>query len=96
MINASNIRPFVEYIAVVYYIVYFAVIPRYILRTRAEVEYAFSRFRWMFTLSYVLGVVDVLLVRWFKIYFLPRHFSDGLSVEGRFHGLAGEPRQAFV
>lgn len=95
-INAPFIRPFVEYVAAIYYIVYFAAIPRYILRTRGELEYAFSRFRWMFTLSYVVGVIDVLIARGFNKYLIPRHLVDGLNVEGRFHGLAGEPRQAFV
>jgi hypothetical protein len=95
-INAPGFRPFVEYIASAYYIVYFAVIPRYILTTRAELEYAFSSFRWMFTLSYVIGVIDVILARGFGLYWVPRHLVDGLNVEGRFHGLAGEPRQAFV
>lgn len=96
VINAPDIRPFVEYIATIYYVVYFAVLPRYILATREELAYAFSRFRMMFTLSYVVGVIDVILARGFGLYLLPRHLVDGLSVEGRFHGLAGEPRQAFV
>jgi len=95
-INAPGVRPFIEYVASLYYIVYFAVIPRYLLSTRPELEYAFSRFRWMFTLSYILGVIDVILARGFNYYWIPRHFADGLNVEGRFHGLAGEPRQAFV
>lgn len=95
-INSPSFRPFVEYIAAIYYIVYFAVLPRYILQTRPELEYAFAKFRWMFTLSYVVGVVDVLIARGFNKYLIPRHLVDGLSVEGRFHGLAGEPRQAFV
>lgn len=95
-VNSPAVRPFIEYTAAIYYIVYFAVIPRYVLTSRPELEYAFSRFRWMFTLSYVLGVIDVILARGFSVYFLPRHLADGLSVEGRFHGLAGEPRQAFV
>lgn len=95
-INSPAVRPLIEYIAAIYYIVYFAVIPFYVLTTRKDLEYAFSCFRWMFTLSYVIGVIDVILARGFGLYLVPRHLVDGLNVEGRFHGLAGEPRQAFV
>ena len=50
----------------------------------------------MFFLSLFLGAIDLLLVAITGIEFIPRHLSDMRHVGVRFHGIAGEPRDAFV
>lgn len=50
----------------------------------------------MFFLSLFLGVIDLLLVAVSGVEFIPRHLSDMRHVGVRFHGIAGEPRDAFV
>ena len=42
-----------------------------------------------------VGFLDLLLQLLFKYEGFPRHFSDGRTVGFRFHGIAGEPRDAF-
>lgn len=98
-LNSPSIRPIFEYAAALYYFVYFVVIAQYLLVTRATVDYALSRMRRVFILCFVIGAVDVAIAltgvtRGLSL--LPRHLGDSALVEARFHGLAGEPRQAFV
>jgi hypothetical protein len=50
----------------------------------------------MFFLSLFLGAIDYLLVLIIGFEFIPRHLSDMTHVGLRFHGIAGEPRDAFV
>lgn len=98
MLNSAAIRPLFEYVIAVYYFAYFAVFPQYLLRTPKQVDYFFRVFRRMFVLSFVVGVVD-LAGSALNRPLLPRHIADWgdwRTVGVRFHGLAGEPRQAFV
>jgi hypothetical protein len=95
LLNSASVRPIFEYITAFYYFAYFTVLPQYLITTRADVEYALSRFKWMFALSFVVGVIDVVSSA-MGHYFVPRHLSSWEMVDrGRFHGLAGEPREAF-
>ena len=94
---SASVRPFFEYVTALYYFVYFVVLPRYLLSKPADLDYALLWFKRTFILVVAIGLVD------FAIAFalgsnslIPRHLADGAKVETRFHGLAGEPRQAFV
>lgn len=89
-------RPVFEYLIAAYYFWYFAILPRTLLRTTAAVEYMFTIFRTMFLLSFVAGVADFASSIMLKIDLLPRHIADWRMIGQRFHGLAGEPRHAFV
>jgi hypothetical protein len=95
LLNSSAIRPLFEYFIAIYYFVYFAVLPRYMLKTEGAVFYFFSVFKTMFIISLVIGVVD-LAFDVVGIHIVPRHIVDWVHVGVRFHGLAGEPRDAFV
>ena len=95
-INSSLVRPIFEYFITLYYFIYFAVLPVFILRSKKGIDYFFKVFFFLFFLSFVLGVVDLALVVFFQYEFIPRHLSDFRHVGTRFHGLAGEPRDAFV
>lgn len=96
LLNSPAVRPLFEYVVAVYYFVYFVVLSRYLLTTPADLNYAFARFRIMFVASFVIGVADAISSS-FGYYLVGRHIVDWGRVRvdpGRFHGLAGEPRQA--
>lgn len=94
---SASVRPFFEYLTALYYFVYFVVLPRYLLVTPAEIDYALLWLKRTFVAVVAIGLAD------FAIAFalgsnslILRNLTDGAKVETRFHGLAGEPRQAFV
>lgn len=95
LINSPTFRPIHEYVTAIYYFIYFVVLPRYILNTESAIIYFFRVFRVMFIMSLVIGVVD-LIFAYAGVDLVPRHISDWRHVGTRFHGLAGEPRDAFV
>jgi len=95
VLNSAEIRPIFEYVAAAYYFVYFVMLPKYILVNASDVDYALSRFKLLFVASVVIGVIDLGFSS-AGIYLVPRHLADWSFVDSRFHGLAGEPRQAFV
>lgn len=99
LLNSPAIRPLFEYVIMIYQFIYFVVLPRYMLKTEGAVHYFFSIFKKMFFISLVVGAVNLALAV-VGIRLLPRHISDLVSGGGfagvRFHGLAGEPRDAFV
>lgn len=94
-LNSETIRPVFEYFITLYYFAYFTILPRYLLKTKKSVEYFFSVFKAVFIISFVVGVIDLGLAS-VGIFLVPRHIADWRIVGARFHGLAGEPRQAFV
>ncbi|MDP9200444.1 MAG: hypothetical protein M3P26_00725 [Gemmatimonadota bacterium] len=94
-IRGAGTRPFIEYAILAYYFVYFTVLPRYLLRSDKGQAYFFRVFRIAFTACLAFGFVDLLLQA-FGHSGIPRDMSEGLYVGFRFHGLAGEPRDAFV
>lgn len=93
---SSQIRPFFEYFIVIYYFLYFVVLPRFLLASPAGVNYFFKIFFRVFYLSFVIGVIDLFLIKLADVHLLSRHLGDEKYPGFRFHGLAGEPRDAFV
>jgi len=108
IIKSSYVRPFLEYFITIYYFVYFAILPRYLLFNEKAINYCLEVFIKLFFISFWIGVVAYFLAEFFALEILPRHFSDYFKrdpvtdtanitwVADRFHGLAGEPRDAFV
>ncbi len=99
VINTIRIftRPFLEYFIMLYYFAYFVILPRYLLNNTKAIDYFFKIFVAVFFLSLFVGIGDLVLMKVISGYDgLPRHLSDGTQVGWRFHGLAGEPRDAFV
>jgi hypothetical protein len=94
ILNSAAIRPFFEYIISGYYIIYFAVLPKYILKTEKEIIKFFTFFKVIFFISFVIGVVDLIFAAFLHVDLVPRQIMDGINVGARYHGLAGEPRQA--
>jgi hypothetical protein len=90
-------RPFIEVIISVYYFVYFVVVPRYVLKTTAELKYIIDLIVNIFKFSLAFGILDVVQYLVTGINFIPRHLIDSAYIElgTRYHGIAGEPRDAF-
>jgi hypothetical protein len=98
-IDVSVIRPLTEYIIALYYFLYFVVLPRYLLNSPVKLNYFFKIFKTTFYFSLFIGFVDLILVLNSTNNFyegIPRHISDMVRPGSRFHGIAGEPRDAFV
>jgi len=95
LLNSPAVRPLFEYFIIIYQLAYFVVLPRYLLKTERSVAYFFSAFRKMFFLSLLIGFVDLACAAVYHE-LVPRHIADWVYVGFRFHGLAGEPRDAFV
>lgn len=94
-IDSESIRPIFEYIITLFYFFYFAVLPQYFLKTKKSIDYFFSSFKLVFNISLILGFIDLAFAA-MNHPLLPRHIADWRMVGMRFHGLAGEPRDAFV
>lgn len=95
-INGSNTRVFFEYMISFYNFIYFSIFPIYFINSKNHVLYFFKYFLILFKLSILLGIVDWGLSFFLNIDFIPRHIADWVHTGDRFHGLAGEPRDAFV
>jgi len=95
-IRSSMVRPFFEYLIFLYYIIYFIVMPFYLIKTEAALFYFFNMFRKMFLIGLFIGLLDLVTLKLMGIQFLGRDILDGVTVGFRYHGFAGEPRDAFV
>lgn len=95
IIRGAETRPFLEYAIFVYYFIYFAVLPRYLLNSDSAIVYFFRWFRIAFAVCLMLGFAD-LAVKMVGLPGIPRNMNDWRDVGLRFHGIAGEPRDAFV
>ena len=94
-IRDHSFRPFFEYFIAFYYFAYFVVLARYMLITKEAIDYFFKVFVIALLICLFVGFLDLLLQLLFKYEGFPRQFADGRSVGFRFHGIAGEPRDAF-
>lgn len=90
-------RPVFEAFLLIYYFVYFLVLPRFFIYSKAQLLYLFKWVIRVFYLVITLGLFDILAnVLGFDL--IPRHLVDSrwVTIGLRFHSLAGEPRDAFV
>lgn len=84
-----------QYIIVLYYFVYFVILPQYFLKSRESLNYFFSRFTFTFVLCLAVGFIDFAYTSFDNIG-ITKNLATATTVGNRFHGLAGEPRHAFV
>ena len=94
-IRDHSFRPFFEYFIAFYYFAYFVVLAGFMLTTKEAIDYFFKVFVIALLICLFAGFLDLLLQLLFKYEGFPRQFADGRSVGFRFHGIAGEPRDAF-
>lgn len=89
-------RSVFEYIIIIFNIFYFVILPRNLIKTKIDFDYLFSVFKFFLITTIIIGYADYVLTRLEIIDLVARHIRDGVGIGGRFHGLAGEPRQAAV
>jgi len=96
-IRGAYTRPFLEVLIAVYYFVYFLILPSYIIKSYDELKYLMDILVNVFKINLVVGLFDVLQYLLTGVNFIPRHLVDSSFVElgTRYHGFAGEPRDAF-
>jgi len=95
VVRSASFRPFIEYLIIIYYFLYFVILPYFLIRNSASVRYFFSLFKKAFLACLIVGFADLVL-QLVGLQVLPRDMWEGRMVGFRFHGLAGEPRDAFV
>ena len=101
IIRSSYFRPCFEYVILAYYIGYFAVLPSIIFKKEEDVRYFFKVFFLIFNISLIVGLFFLALYYVYGVNILAVHFYEWYGFEPRgvgrrFHGLFGEPRDAFV
>ena len=84
-----------EYIITLYYFVYFTILSVFLLESEENINYFFSCFKFIFVVCLVIGFIDFGFSS-SGYFILPSDIARGGNVGDRFHGLAGEPRDAFV
>ena len=93
----SVYRPFIEYIINIYYFGYFVILARFMLNEGDIIDYFFKVFSIVFYFSLVVGMLDLLAMMIIPEYGgIHRQIRGSVGVGFRFHGFAGEPRDAFV
>ncbi len=105
LVHSPYFRPLFEYFIALYYFLYFVVLAQYILKTEEALNYFFKIFNFVFVTCLFIGLADLLLIISYEAYIgIPRYVADvytgswheGTRVKGlRFHGIIGEPRDAF-
>ena len=95
-IHPAIIRSFLEYIIFIYYFVYFVIFFSVFIRSKEEFDFFFKIFKLMFFTSIIVGTVDYVVYPIFGVDLVTRHLYDFNSSGYRFHGLFGEPRDAFI
>jgi hypothetical protein len=95
LINTPLMRPIWEYVTLIFQFTYFILLAPYFMRGEREVSYFFKVFTVMAMIQIILGWIDFVLAG-IGVDLIPRHLSDWRHVGVRFHGVAGEPRDAFV
>lgn len=95
-LNHPNFRVILEYFIFAYQYFYFVILAPYFINTRKNFKFFFKWSLIFIATHLLLGWLDLALVVFFQYDFLPRHLVDGVHVGERFHGIAGEPRDAVV
>lgn len=102
--NDHVFRSFLEFVILLYYFFYFVVLPKYILNSETKILYLVTCIERVFYFCLMVGFLDLFVAFfWPGIIvpgsgFIPRHLvdtPDWVGVGVRFHGIAGEPRDAF-
>lgn len=96
VVRSNYFRPFFEYFILFYNFVFFVILPQFIFKNKYYINYLYKIFKRVFIFCLFIGYFDLIVQFFFNLEFLPRDMSEGRTVGFRFHGIAGEPRDAFV
>jgi len=93
----GHLRLAFEAFILIYYFVYFVILPRFFIISRLQLSYLFKWMKRVFYFVIMVGLID-LLANVIGFDLIPRHLVDSkwVKVGLRFHSIAGEPRDAFV
>jgi len=97
IIRGAYSRPLIEVVIAVYYFIYFVVAPKYVLKNQSELRYLLDLLIILFKFGLIIGILDIVQYLVSGVNFIPRHLVDSEFVQlgTRYHGFAGEPRDAF-
>lgn len=98
LVQSPIFRPAFEYFIALYYFVYFVVLSQFIFISKQSINYFFKWFNVFFVACILIGFTDLLLINILSEEYngIGRHIADKQYPGNRFHGIAGEPRDAFV
>ena len=89
-------RSIFEYFILFFNIIYFVILPSQLIKNKIDFDYLFNVFKFFLIITVIIGYADYVLSRLEIMDLVGRHIRDSVEIPGRFHGLAGEPRQAAV
>jgi hypothetical protein len=93
----SVYRPITEYIIAIYYFFYFVILARFMLNDHRTIDYFLNVFSALFYFCLIFGLLDLVIMQVLDGYGgFHRQIRGSVGVGWRFHGIAGEPRDAFV
>ena len=97
IIRNPNFRPPFEYFITLYYFVYFVVLARYLITTEKAINYFFRLFVIVLFICVFVGILDLLTQVFTEYGGISNYIYNRARFVGglRFHGIAGEPRDAF-
>jgi len=93
--QSNKTRPVVELFILIFQFFYFVILPMVLLRTKRDLDFLFRCAFFFLSVHFIAGWIDFILTP-LGVDLISRHLADGRSVGLRFHGLAGEPRDAAV
>jgi len=94
--NLRAIRPILEYVITIFYFVYFVVLGAHFLSNDRVINYFFKIFFFLFYANLILGFLDVFFTYFYNFDLVHVSLVRDSTTSIRFHGLSGEPRDAFV
>jgi hypothetical protein len=94
--NSREIRPIVEYVITIFYFFYFVILGGHFLSNDKIIDYFFKIFFFLFYANLILGYIDIFFTYYLNIDLIPISLVRDSGTLYRFHGLSGEPRDAFV
>lgn len=94
--NLRAIRPLTEYVITIFYFVYFVVLGAHFLSNDRIINYFFKVFFFLFYSNLILGFIDLFFTYFYNFDLIHVSLIRDSSTSLRFHGLSGEPRDAFV
>ena len=94
--NSKEIRPILEYLITIFYFFYFVILGAHFLSNDKIINYFFKIFFFLFYANLILGFIDLFFAFFLNIDLIHVSLIRDSSTNLRFHGLSGEPRDAFV
>jgi len=96
LFTLQYVRPIMDYIIAIFYFFYFVVLASYFLSNDKAIDYFFKVFFLLFYANLIIGLIDIASTVFLNFDLVPISLIRDVGTSFRFHGLSGEPRDAFV